>query len=167
MKKNKRNLVSTIVFTMISSLSLSLTALAAETAGPGAYVDPSPVTYSVSVDENGRTVIVHSKNSTHSSDGRQGESLGLFKISKYCNCDSCSGGWKTTASGTIPQKDHTIAADTDLYPFGTKLMIDGIIYTVEDTGSSIKGKIIDIYVEDHQTAQDFGSEEREVFSVIE
>ena len=45
------------------------------------------------------------------------------------------------------------------YPFGTKVMIDGIIYTVEDRGGSgIENDLhrIDIYVPDHNEALRLG-----------
>lgn len=54
-----------------------------------------------------------------------------------------------TATGVTAKEGTTIAADPKLLPYGTEVMIDGHIYTVQDTGSALKGKkIIDIYVEE-------------------
>ncbi|MFR5601453.1 MAG: 3D domain-containing protein [Lachnospiraceae bacterium] len=102
-----------------------------------------------------------------SSSYKQGESLGMFKTTGYCNCDSCSGGHSRTYSGTVPKANHTISADLDLYPLGTKLMIDGIVYTVEDKGSSVMDNKIDIYYASHEEAVAHGSITQEVFRVVE
>ena len=93
-------------------------------------------------------------------------SLGTYKITAYCGCAKCCG--KTdgiTASGTHVTAGRTIAAPPEI-PFGTKLMIIGHIYTVEDRGGAIKGKRIDIYFESHEEAERFGVQYIEVFKVI-
>ncbi len=99
--------------------------------------------------------------------GEQGESLGMFTTTGYCNCELCSGGSGLTYSGTVPQANHTIAADINLFPLGTKLMIDGIVYTVEDIGSDVGGNKIDIYYADHSEAVAHGTKTQEVFRVVE
>ncbi len=93
-------------------------------------------------------------------------SLGVYKITAYCGCAKCCG--KTdgiTASGTHVTAGRTIAAPPEI-PFGTKLMINGHIYTVEDRGGAIKGNRIDIYFETHEEANKFGVQYIEVFKVI-
>lgn len=77
-------------------------------------------------------------------------SLGRFTITGYCGCEKCSNGHGLTYSGTIPTPNHTISADLDLFPLGTRLKIDGIVYTVEDKGSSVKGNILDIFYSSHE-----------------
>ena len=52
-------------------------------------------------------------------------------------------GSNVTASGEVAQLNHTIACNT--LPFGTQVRINGIVYTVEDTGD-MDGNGIDIYV---------------------
>ena len=96
-----------------------------------------------------------------------GSSLGEFKVSGYCGCSECSSGFNLTYSGTVPMPEHTIAADLDLYPIGTRLIIDGIVYTVEDTGSMVNGNHIDIFFDSHETALNFGLQTLEVFYVKE
>ena len=103
---------------------------------------------------------------TDSAEGR-GELLGEFTTSGYCNCEKCSGGHSLTYSGTVPTPSHTISADLDRYPIGTKLWIDGTIYTVEDKGSSVKGNWIDIYYGSHEEALDHGLKTQEVYAVAE
>ena len=92
-------------------------------------------------------------------------SLGTFEITAYCPCTNCCGLWTDgiTACGAIAKEGVTIAADTDILPFGTKVKIDGEIYTVQDTGGAIQGNRIDIFMNDHQTALDWGRQTIEVF----
>jgi 3D (Asp-Asp-Asp) domain-containing protein len=51
-----------------------------------------------------------------------------------------------TASGKMVQATHTIAAD-ERFPFGTKILIDDIVYVVDDRGPAIYDNRIDIFVE--------------------
>ena len=94
-----------------------------------------------------------------------GALLGTFTTSAYCSCDKCSSGHKLTYSGTVPQARHTVAADLDLYPLGTKLMIDGIVYTVEDMGNGVDGNWLDIYFQTHEEALAYGLQTVEVYAV--
>lgn len=95
-------------------------------------------------------------------------SLGMFVTTGYCNCEiCCPSGSSLTYSGTVPQVNRTISADISRFPIGTRLMINGIIYTVEDIGSDVKGDKIDIYYATHQEAYDHGVLQAEVFAVPE
>lgn len=97
-------------------------------------------------------------------------SLGEFELTAYCPCPICCGIYSnmtnpTTASGTRATQGRTIATDTSVIPFGSKVVINGKIYTAEDTGGAIKGKRIDIYFESHTEALYFGRQKAEVFLV--
>lgn len=92
-------------------------------------------------------------------------SLGRFTITGYCGCEQCSGGHSFTYSGTVPTPNHTISADLNYFPLGTKLKIDGTVYTVEDKGSFVNGNILDIYYGSHQEALAKGTYTAEVFLV--
>ena len=84
-----------------------------------------------------------------------------------------------TATGTRPTVGRTVAADTRMLPYGTKLVIDGVPgYVVEDCGNywsdershtgyykHIRGNRIDLFVSDYETAIQFGR--REVIVEIE
>ncbi len=94
-----------------------------------------------------------------------GDYLGQFVVTAYCPCAKCCG--KTngiTASGTQATAGRTIAADTSRYPFGTQLVINGNVYTVEDTGSAIGGNRIDIFFNSHQEAINFGRQVIDVYA---
>ena len=84
-------------------------------------------------------------------------------VTAYCPCSKCCGKSDgITASGVKAKQGVTVAADTRLFPFGTKLEIDGKIYTVQDRGGVIKGNRIDLYFENHQSALNFGRQTKEV-----
>lgn len=90
-----------------------------------------------------------------------GKYLGNFKLTVYCNCAVCCGRWAggPTASGKMPVQGRTIA--TGVLPFGTKLNIGGKIYTVEDRGTPYGH--IDIYMERHADAEEFGVRYADVY----
>ena len=80
----------------------------------------------------------------------------VYKITAYCPCSKCCG--KTngrTASGTTATAGRTVAASSK-FAFGTKLNIGGHIYTVEDRGGAISGNKIDIFVNSHAEALQWG-----------
>lgn len=80
----------------------------------------------------------------------------IFKITAYCPCSKCCGKQTgITASGTRATAGRTIAASSQ-YAFGTKLVINGKVYTVEDRGGAIKGNKIDIYMNTHAEALAWG-----------
>ncbi len=138
-------------------------------AGRDAAGDASKVTGKEGVSEiivvglNGDTVTTSS--SPASQVGTQGTYLGRFKVTGYCNCPKCCSGSGLTYSGTVPRANHTIAADLSVYPLGTKLMCEGIIYTVEDCGSNVDGNTIDIYFDDHDLAFEYGTQYHDVYAV--
>lgn len=94
-----------------------------------------------------------------------GDSLGTFKVTAYCGCRSCNGKWygQPTASGTDYVEGRTIAVDPKVIPLGTKVVLNGTVYTAEDTGSAIVGKTIDLYMEDHDRCNTWGVRYVEVF----
>jgi 3D (Asp-Asp-Asp) domain-containing protein len=69
-----------------------------------------------------------------------------------------------TASGTTTHWG-TVAADTRLYPFGTRLRIQGMgdtVFTVEDTGSAVRGNVFDVWFPDAASARGIGPGARQV-----
>lgn len=87
--------------------------------------------------------------------GTSGQS-GVYKVTAYCACAKCCG-WATgiTASGAMATANHTIAAPST-FGFGTKVMINGVTYTVEDRGGAIQGNRIDVYMNTHSEALAWG-----------
>lgn len=80
-------------------------------------------------------------------------------VTHYCACSLCCGenAAGITASGK-PVAEGMVAMSS-YYPFGTKIEINGVMYTVEDRGGSgIENDIhrVDIYVPDHQQALRLG-----------
>lgn len=57
-----------------------------------------------------------------------------------------------------------MAADWDVLPAGTEIYIEGVGWrVVEDTGAGIDGQALDIYMDSHGAALDFGVQEMEVY----
>lgn len=97
-----------------------------------------------------------------------GESLGRVVTSGYCNCRICCGIWSggPTASGAMPRANHTIAVDArnPIVPMGTKVVMNGVEYTVEDTGNfSSRGVSFDVYYNSHAEALAHGHRTWEAF----
>lgn len=101
-----------------------------------------------------KSVIV-SRSSFSRVTGTSGKS-GVYKVTAYCACMQCCG--KTngiTASGVKATANHTIAAPRT-FAFGTKVVINGTTYVVEDRGGAIQGNRIDIYMNSHAEALRWG-----------
>ena len=92
-----------------------------------------------------------------------GKYLGKFRLTAYCSCSRCCGQWAggPTASGTRPSAGRTVAMGG--VPFGTKLRINGNVYTVEDRGTSYGH--VDIFFGSHSAALSFGSKYADVYQV--
>ena len=80
----------------------------------------------------------------------------VYKITAYCPCSKCCGkATGRTASGTKATAGRTVAA-SGKFAFGTKLNIGGHVYTVEDRGGAVNGNKIDIFVNSHAEALQWG-----------
>lgn len=99
---------------------------------------------------------------------RVGESLGQVVTSGYCSCPVCCGAWSggPTASGVYPTANHTIAVDASnpFVPMGTKVVMNGVEYVVEDTGAFAPyGVQFDVYYDDHAAASAHGHQAWEAY----
>lgn len=82
--------------------------------------------------------------------------MGLFKLSAYCPCKSCSDNWgRKTKSGKMATSNHTVAADLTVMNIGDKITINGEEYVVEDCGSHVKGDHLDIFFDTHEEVEAF------------
>jgi peptidoglycan hydrolase CwlO-like protein/3D (Asp-Asp-Asp) domain-containing protein len=103
-----------------------------------------------------------SSSSSSASSSSSGTYLGNFKLTGYCNCASCCGtAGNATASGVYPTSGHTVAMAG--VPFGTKLLINGTVYTVEDLGTPYGH--VDIYFDSHSAALSFGLQYADVYQL--
>ena len=89
----------------------------------------------------------------------------LYKISHYCSCKICCQQYSDGrfANNEICEKVDTPTIACNWLKFGTKVKIDGIIYTVRDRGAkryfgSFKSpkKAFDIYCRSHSEAKNKG-----------
>ena len=95
--------------------------------------------------------------------------IGKYKITYYCACKQCCGKDNgITASGVKVQEGVTVAADTSILPFGTRIYIKGIGWrTVQDRGGSIKGNRLDIYIPSHNDPMPYNVKNLDVWMVME
>ena len=95
-----------------------------------------------------------------------GDSIGEYTIDYYCSCETCRAkASKVKATGTPVVEGQTIAVDPDEIPYGTKVIIDGHVFTAEDYDTAGKEKHISIYVNEHETAQKLNEKKAEVHLV--
>ena len=75
-----------------------------------------------------------------------------FRITGYCPCKQCSEGYgHSTKSGRRAKENHTIATDWRVLPKDTEVYVEGMgTYTVDDVGGGVKGRHIDVFVENHE-----------------
>lgn len=88
------------------------------------------------------------------------EYVGEFLLTAYC-CEKyehiCGTGDGITASGQPVQAGVSVAADPDVLPYGTIVYIEGIgIRIVQDTGGGLASNQIDIAMDTHENALEFG-----------
>ena len=85
---------------------------------------------------------------------------GRSRITFYCPCSECCGAWgNQTASGVTPTAGRTVANGS--LPFGTRVVIDGHEYVVEDRG--VGDFEFDIFVDSHQEALNRGQYYTDVY----
>ncbi len=96
---------------------------------------------------------------------RKRVSLGSFKLTAYCPCEECSGGYgRETSTGVVAREGRTVAVDPDVIPYGTAIRIKGLgVFVAEDCGGKVKGNHIDIYFESHKETEKFGVRYGEVY----
>ena len=90
--------------------------------------------------------------------------IGRYYITAYNHEET---GSKITASG---KKVHegtitTCAADPKYHKFGEILEVDGRLYVVEDTGSAVKKRHIDLYFSSYKAMARYGSNYQVIYKV--
>lgn len=89
------------------------------------------------------------------------ENVGRYRMSHFCPCRKCNGSNAgRTASGAPMTVGRTVATGME-FPFGTRLLINGTIYTVEDRG--VPNGCVDILVDSHGEANRRGVFRSEIF----
>ena len=131
-----------------------------DTVSEDSYSEDSDSSYEESTDSSEDTS--DSSASDDSPDSSQGKYLGNFTLTAYCNCAQCCGtAGNLTASGTVPTAGRTVAMAG--VPFGTQLLINGNVYTVEDLGTPYGH--VDIFFNNHSDALSFGLQSAEVYQL--
>lgn len=99
------------------------------------------------------------------------EYVGEYKITAYTAGYESTGKtpehplYGVTATGVMVQENHTVASDWDIHPPGTFLYIEGFdtMFKVEDRGGGVRGKHLDVYIEDLDEALWWGVRNRRVY----
>ncbi|MBP3233886.1 MAG: C40 family peptidase [Eubacterium sp.] len=97
-----------------------------------------------------------------------GDSIGKVWVTAYCPCTICCGPNANgiTASGKKATAKHTIAVDAynPIVPMGTNVIIEGVEYTVEDTGDlNHYGNDFDIFYAKHEDCNQWGRKNVEAY----
>lgn len=93
--------------------------------------------------------------------------VGVCTLTAYC-CESkgnphiCGDGDGLTATG-LPVAPGMVAVDPEVIPLGSTVIIDGTRYLAADTG--VKGYHIDIAIQTHEDALDFGISSADVWII--
>lgn len=104
--------------------------------------------------------------------------LGKFVLTAYCPCEICCGEYgknrpvdkngKVIVYGSIGERlnqGFSVAVDPSVIPYGSKVEIDGHVYTAQDCGGAIKENRIDVYFDNHEEALEFGIREKGVYLI--
>lgn len=93
--------------------------------------------------------------------------IGVCTLTAYC-CESkdnphiCGDGDGLTATG-LPVAPGMVAVDPSIIPLGSTVIINGVSYLAADTG--VSGYHIDIAIQTHEEASDFGISSAEVWII--
>ena len=95
----------------------------------------------------------------------KGQLLGTFKCTYYTG--AADEGGNITALGTPVTPWYTVAVDPRVIPLGSEIRIEGYdgIFYCADTGSAIKGSILDIAVGSKSEASNLGVQYHKVYLV--
>ena len=95
----------------------------------------------------------------------KGQLLGTFKCTYYTG--AADEGGNITTLGTPVTPWYTVAVDPRVIPLGSKIRIEGYdgIFYCADTGSAIKGSILDIAVGSKSEASNLGVQYHKVYLV--
>ncbi len=96
-----------------------------------------------------------------------------MEVTAYCACKKCCGSYAqgiTSSGRPISYNDGKfIAADLRLLPYGTKVIVPGYNedkpVEVIDRGGAIKGNHIDIFMQTHEEAVEWGKKKLAVMVV--
>lgn len=80
------------------------------------------------------------------------------EVTAYCPCRICCGKDDgITGTGRPARANRTIAVDPSVIPLGSQVYLEGLgAYVAEDVGGAIKGRKIDLFMDEHHQALQFG-----------
>ena len=91
-------------------------------------------------------------------------STGASECTGYYNDGRTFTGKEAVAGEGTLKNPHIVAVDPSIIPLKSLLYVEGLGFAkAEDTGSAIKGKIIDVLFDYHSQAKKFGRQEKKVY----
>lgn len=143
--RNKR-----VIKIVVASLMAFLVVLSAGHIQPKKQVQPVNQTKAINTIKDNKLkskTSYHKKGNLYMTQGKRMQ----VGATAYCNDP-------ITATGTKPEVGRTIAVDPRVIPYGTRVYIPQFdrVFIAEDCGSAIKGKRIDIYMQDYNTCMEWG-----------
>jgi len=91
---------------------------------------------------------------------RRGE-VAPFALTAYSI--GCDAPGPRTKAGTTPVEGHTVAADPRVLPIGSRVHVAGLgELQVQDIGAAVRGRQLDVYLDDCARARAWGRQVREV-----
>lgn len=95
-----------------------------------------------------------------------------FIATAYCACEKCCGKWALNrpngivkgATGRELISNYSIAVDPKVIPYGTLVYDEnGNEYRADDCGGAVKGNHIDIYMNSHEAARNWGKQTIKIY----
>lgn len=144
----------------ICTLAMSMLLLGASSETP----QPRPLDLPATIELFSNDLPVPLRQEPPDNDPLNAHRILWMEVTAYCPCTICcgKGAMGLTASGkhVSYNEGQFVAADTDVLPFGTKLLIPGYAdeQTIEviDRGGAIKGHKLDVFFASHQQAMEWG-----------
>jgi 3D (Asp-Asp-Asp) domain-containing protein len=94
--------------------------------------------------------------------------LGSFTLRAYTRYARPNKKPNKTATGAVPVSGRTVAVDPRIIPLGAKIYIEGLGERVaEDSGASIKGRQLDVFLPTFEHCRNFGVQTRDVKIMLE
>ena len=106
------------------------------------------------------TVILSTHKDAAVTEDARGKEAPVFvemNVSAYCICEQCcSTKWADGITASGKPAVGLICAAPPEYAFGTIMVVEGTEYVVEDRGYAIQGNKLDLLMESHDLAKEFG-----------
>lgn len=114
--------------------------------------------------QNILTSLYQQYNQVIQDENSKGKYIGTFRISHYCPCSLCNGGYSGTVSGAKFTPLVSVVVDPSVIHLGSTVYIDGYgEFQAHDTGGAINRIRIDVCVRNHYETYLLGVVYRDIY----